>query len=216
MKLLRIMPVVAALALSGCGGTGVDERVDQNGPGPLPTPTLQLVSVSSNEVELAWQPVSGADEYVVERRDPGEDFEEVIRTSLTSLIDAGVVPQTSYRYRMFATGAGRAPSPLSALLVVDTPAPPPLPDPENLRATAVSATEVTLEWDAVEGADFYRAFRDPTDGGETVEVGTPVETTLTDTTVEAATSYTYTVLSFRNDGSHSTPGALVTVTTPGG
>ena len=95
----------------------------------------------------------------------------------------------------------------------------PVPDaeppsaPEHLTATAPTATRVNLSWEAsrddvgVTGYDVYR--------NEAFLVSVGAETTTTDQTVAASTTYAYHVLARDASGKLSEPSNTATVTTPG-
>ena len=65
--------------------------------------------------------------------------------------------------------------------------------PENIEATALSASTVSLSWDAVEDADSYNVYRD---GDSIANVANP---TYTDKDLEYNTEYCYIVTTVRGD-----------------
>lgn len=87
--------------------------------------------------------------------------------------------------------------------------------PTNLVATAASASQVNLGWQ--DNADNERGFRveRSLDGSNFVQVGTtdPNDTTFSDTTVTANTTFFYRVFAFNNFGS-SAPSNIASATTP--
>jgi uncharacterized repeat protein (TIGR03806 family) len=110
----------------------------------------------------------------------------------------------------------------------DSPAPPPPPIapadtsapsvPAGLTATAVSATRVDLQWTAAtdtggSGLAGYRVLRG---GTQVAQLGATV-TTYSDTTVVAATQYSYTVRAFdaATPANVSADSTTATATTPG-
>lgn len=83
--------------------------------------------------------------------------------------------------------------------------------PGNLRTPNVTATAVTLAWDASTdnvGVTSYRVFR----GG--VEIGSSATTSFVDNTVAANTTYSYTVQARDAAGNVSQPAGPLAVTTP--
>jgi chitodextrinase len=87
--------------------------------------------------------------------------------------------------------------------------------PAGLAATSVTASSVSLSWNASTdnvGVSGYTVYRNGTaigtTGGST--------TTYTDSTVAPSTSYSYTVDAFDNAGNHSAQSAALPVTTPAG
>jgi Ca2+-binding RTX toxin-like protein len=94
---------------------------------------------------------------------------------------------------------------------------PPDPDdqdpspPGNLRTTTLTATRVVLMWNASSddvGVEGYRVRRD------SAGLGTTSATTFTDDSVDASTTYEYTVVAF--DAAGNTASSSLQVTTPGG
>ena len=83
--------------------------------------------------------------------------------------------------------------------------------PTGLTAGTVTATKVPLSWTAStddQGVAGYRVFRNGT------QVGEVADTSFTDTTVAASTTYSYTVKAFDGAGNVSEPSAPLPVTTP--
>jgi hypothetical protein len=85
--------------------------------------------------------------------------------------------------------------------------------PTNLTATANGSTQVDLNWTPSTdntGVTGYNVYRDGT------KIATTSATTYSDTTVSAATTYTYTVDAYDAAGNTSAQTAAVTVTLPTG
>jgi chitodextrinase len=90
---------------------------------------------------------------------------------------------------------------------VDTTAPS---TPDNLQATAVSASQIDLSWNASTddvGVTGYRIYRDGT------LITTTANTTYQDTGLSASTTYTYTVSAFDAAGNESYQSLLASATT---
>ena len=88
--------------------------------------------------------------------------------------------------------------------------------PANLTATAVSPSQVNLSWNASTdnvGVAGYTVYRDGSPIASTSGANT---TSYSDTSVAAATTYTYTVDAIDGAGNHSPPSGPVSVTTPSG
>jgi glycosidase/fibronectin type 3 domain-containing protein len=71
--------------------------------------------------------------------------------------------------------------------------------PANLKAEAGNGS-VTLTWDAVEGADGYRVYRAPIEGGAVELLGGVTGTSYTDAAVENGIKYYYAVTATRGSG----------------
>jgi len=82
--------------------------------------------------------------------------------------------------------------------------------PTSLRTTSVGATSVALAWTASTdnvGVTGYRVFRGAT------QIGTPTDTTFTDTGLTPATAYSYTVRAVDAAGNPSAASSALAVTT---
>ena len=75
---------------------------------------------------------------------------------------------------------------VNGTITVGTP-----PAPPRVMATAVSASQVTVSWDAVAGADSYQVWRST--GGAFAQIGTPAGAPFLDNAVVANTTYLYRV-----------------------
>lgn len=98
--------------------------------------------------------------------------------------------------------------------LTETPEPNPLQSPQNLAASSVTATGLTLNWTAVVGADHYR-IQQSSDAGVTWTTLTPDPTTNTKsvTGLSASTAYKFRVAS-EVDGIFSAYSEPISVTTP--
>jgi len=86
--------------------------------------------------------------------------------------------------------------------------------PTGLTATSVTASSVSLQWNASTdnvGVTGYTIYRNGSQVGSTGGAGS---TSFTDVTVAPSTSYTYTVDAFDGSGNHSAQSTAVPVTTP--
>jgi len=85
--------------------------------------------------------------------------------------------------------------------------------PANVTATAVSSSSITVSWPAVSRASSYIVYRSTYSGGPYSEVGTPTDTSYTDTGLTAATTYYYRVAAV-NTGGNSAQSSYVSAFTP--
>jgi hypothetical protein len=89
-----------ALAVAACGG---DDDDNGNGPSPLATPTnLVAQATSSTAIQVGFATVAGAVGYIVERAETGGSFAVVSEPTTNAFTDTGLLPNTSYRYRVAA------------------------------------------------------------------------------------------------------------------
>ncbi len=117
------------------------------------TPTnLTATTVSSTEIDLSWDAVTGTfTGYVLERstENTDESFVEIatLDTDATDYSDTGLTGGTTYFYRIKAVNSTSS-SPYSNVATADTEAPA---GPTGLTAEASSSTTIDISWDAVSG-----------------------------------------------------------------
>ena len=101
------------------------------------------------------------------------------------------------------------PTPANWSWTIDTTAPP---APGSVTASALSGTQVSLSWTSVTDASGIAGYDVYRDGTLLLQLG-PV-TSVTDSTVQPATTYQYTIRARDNAGNVSSDSAPATVTTP--
>ena len=106
---------------------------------------LRVEALSYNQVNISFDAVGNADEYIILR-----NGEEIARTALTSYTDKEVSPETSYTYEVIAVNEVGESDPVSATVTTEG-----LPTIQNVQAT-VDGQKITITWDALEGANRYR------------------------------------------------------------
>jgi membrane peptidoglycan carboxypeptidase len=84
--------------------------------------------------------------------------------------------------------------------------------PSGLKVTSSTTTSVQLSWNRVDGAKNYLVLRSESEAGPFTIAGETANTSYTDSQVEAGKTYSYKIVSQDNDGNHSTPSIVVTVT----
>lgn len=137
--------------------------------GPLPPPPVAPSGLTANaasysEVDLAWNDNSDNESsFKIERcKDEGggapcTDFAQVAQAgrNSTSYRDVGLTGNSTYRYRVRASNAGRR-SDYSNVADATTPPPPPPPAaPSGLQATAVSTSRIDLTWNDNSSDEHY-------------------------------------------------------------
>jgi fibronectin type 3 domain-containing protein len=122
-----------------------------------PPATFTATGASATSIALAWQPVTDATTYKIERSPDGSTWTALTpATALTgtssSYTDATVLPATSYYYEIFAVNANGTSlaSPVSHVLTV--------PAASVLTASLVSSTQINLTWTAITGATGYQLY----------------------------------------------------------
>ena len=173
---------------------------------------VQATAPVSNRVDLTWDAASdnrGVTGYVVSRG--GAVLTTVTDTAYSDLT---VSPSTPYSYTVQAVDAAGNASQASTPATVTTPAPVdnvPPDQPTGLQATATGATEVDLTWDAATpDVATFTLYRD----GAVLTSLPATTTSYSDTTVAAATSYSYTLDAVDAAGNHSTATPPSGATTP--
>jgi len=181
---------------------------------PPSTPTnLQATAVSPSAISLSWDASFddlGVDGYTVYRGGV-----PIATTTTNTYTDTGLVPETLYTYTVDAfdtvgnVSAQSAPASATTLPDVTPPS-----VPTDLSAVTSSLDEISLTWTAsvddvvVAGYEIYR------DG---VLLITTANTSYTDTGLDPATPYTYTVRAFDlvpNVSAHSSPASASTPASP--
>jgi chitinase len=244
-KRLRTVLVIPAivLALASCGGGGQgDDGPDSGSPPTTPTPSPGTVDTTAptvpqgvtataqtpTQVLVSWSASTdagtGVAGYRVFRNGDGTPIATVQTLTYT---DGSVAANTAYSYTIVAfDGASPANvSAPSAAVSATTPPMPPQPDttppstPAQLRATALSTSEIGLEWNASTdsgmGVAGYRIYRD----GNATPIAAVQTTSFTDSGLAAGTRYTYTVLGYdgatpANESALSNSASATTRTTP--
>ena len=189
---------------------------------PTAPGTLTATGVGATQVNLAWTAATdnvGVAGYQVERcAGVGcSTFVLLVSPTGTSATDTGLVPGTSYSYRvraLDAAGNAGAYSTTASATPLDTTAPT---APGSLTATAVGATQVNLAWTAATdnvGVAGYQVERCAGVGCSTfVLLVSPTGTSASDTGVGPATSYSYRVRAVDAAGNLSAYSATASATT---
>jgi titin len=182
---------------------------------PIPPDALTALSVSSTQIDLAWNDVVTETGYRIERSLDGETEWTPVGTTgqdVTTFSDVELSPSTGYHYRVFANNAG-GDSPTSSVATATTFTDPPSP-PDALIATSMSSTQIDLEWTDVATETGYSIERSL--DGETEWI--PITTTdqdvkiYSDTGLSPGTNYYYRVFA-TNAGGDSPTSSVASATT---
>ncbi len=123
----------------------------------LAAPTnLRATAQTSTSIFLAWDAVNGADGYTIQYCDglscTPDETSTIASGSTTAKTITGLTSNTIYRFQIKSTGtAPEIDSAYSSTISQSTS----LDTPTNLRTTAQTGTTVSLEWDAITGANGY-------------------------------------------------------------
>ncbi|MGM9593229.1 MAG: GH25 family lysozyme [Candidatus Onthomonas sp.] len=157
---------------------------------PLDTPSVKTIANSSTGIQLQWNSVAGAKQYIVYRKTDGTSWSKLAVVSDLSYIDQSAVSGTAYTYTLRAYADGQKSCYNTAgytCLRLETP--------ELTQAQQISSG-VRISWNPVSGADGYRVYRRTTGSGWKL-LGTVSGTRYVDTDpLEEASVYCYTVRAY--------------------
>lgn len=147
-------------------------------------------------VSLSWTGVDDAAKYNVYRKvGESDNYELLAGTTTNSYVDQAVDVGLTYSYRVStsdAAGAETGPSNAVSVSLIDPSVPIPAA-PSHLRTGDVNKNDLTVIWDASEGARTYRIYRSDSEDGDFEPVGRTQDTSFTDTTVLTTIPYYYKV-----------------------
>jgi hypothetical protein len=195
-------------AASGSSVTYTVAAIDPSGTGPasgvdvltLPAAPDAATSsaVTASGATLTWDPVVGADDYLV-----AADGSLIASVTGTDYTDGSASGGTSVAYTIVAVDASGAGAPSTPTTVVT------LPDaPNALAASAVTGVGATLTWDPVAGATDYVVY------AQGVAVATLTQTDFVDTTAVSGTTVAYTVAAADGSGTGAPAGPVTVVIIP--
>ncbi len=217
VPVVLVVILLAGFSLFGSRLLGLSDSVAPTAPS-----NVRAIGATAQQVDLTWDPVSdssGVKEYRIVRADNGRERIAVTNRFYDTMdVTAGV----TYAYTVLAVdGAGNVSPPSepvtvqtpvfdSAACAIDSTAPT---QPSNLRATVVTATAITLEWDPATdaggcGLAGYHLLRDGQDTGISV-----AGTTVTEDGLEPNQSYVYSIVARDNASNDSVASAGLDVAT---
>ena len=174
----------------------------------LSVPANVTVEAGNKKVIISWGAVENATEYIVQRLE-NDIWSTVGISEGCSFTDTELTNGTVYSYKVIAVN-GDVQSEASE--IVNAVPEAPIPEaPTNVKATA-GDKQVTVTWNAVDGATQYRVQR--LNGSTWSTVGSPKTNSFTNTGLTNGTSYSYRVLALV-DGKWSGVSAVVTAAPKG-
>jgi fibronectin type 3 domain-containing protein len=181
-----------------------------------PAPTgLQVTAFTSNSISLSWNSVSGASNYRVYRSNSETGTYSSISGNInnTSYTNSGLTAGTTYYYKVSAVSSNNTESPQSEP-VSGTPN---WPAPTGLRVTGSTNTSISLSWNSVSGASYYRVYRSNSETGTYSSIsGNINNTSYTNSGLPMGTTYYYKVSATDSYGGSPGPqSASVSGTTSG-
>jgi uncharacterized repeat protein (TIGR03806 family) len=159
-------------------------------PETTPTGLTATNGILPDRIDLAWNPVTGADLYTIYRNttDAFVSALPLTTTASTSYSDTSAVYGTTYFYWVTATvdSTESSPGPSAEGLRLITP-------PDGVSATdAQFFDRIDVSWSAVNNASSYSIFRSTTNLFSSAgQIGTSASTAFSDTSAIAGTTYFY-------------------------
>ena len=224
---LGVAAVDAATNISGTASTTARTAACSDTTPPSTPGTLSATAAAAAEIDLTWGASTdnvGVTGYEVFRCQGAgcTTFTLLTQTAVTTYQDTTVSPASSYSYEARALDGGGNRSPFSNAATATTPAstdttPPSAPGP--LSSAVISPTEIDLSWGAATdnvGVTGYRIDRCQgagcTDFSHLVQLAGS-GTSYKDTTVAAATTYSYQVRALDAAGNLGPYSNVATATT---
>jgi fibronectin type 3 domain-containing protein len=135
---------------------------------------LTASTVSTSQIDLAWNAVTGATGYKIDRSANGVTWVRIAATTsgVTSFRSSGLLPGITYYYRVEAVDAVglSAPSDPTSAATLQRPN-----APTGLTATTISCFQINLAWNSAVGVGAYRIERSA-DGVNWALIGTTLGT----------------------------------------
>jgi fibronectin type 3 domain-containing protein len=153
-----------------------------------PAPGLAVTAVSSNQINLAWNIVTNAASYNVKRSTTNGGPYVTIATgwTMTNYADVSLAGTTTYFYVVSGVNAGgEGTNSIQASATTLLAA--------GLTATAVSANQISLTWNAITNAASYNVKRSAVSGGPYSAIATGVTATNYTDTVPTGMKYYYVI-----------------------
>ena len=155
-------------------------------------------STATGIITLTWTPVDGAAEYRVYRYISATAYEPIGETAECTFVDAGRAIGTKYAYRVSAVN-GSDESVLTNTVYCTAASIPAMPT--DVIAESTATKEITVSWQAVEGAGMYRVYR-YNSATTYVLIGETSQTFFTDVGRKIGEGYAYRVSAVLSDGAH--------------
>jgi len=216
-KYLVLLLIPLVIALSGCGGG--KKKLVAPPPAPSAPSNLSANAISSTEVNLNWQDNSTNEKgFYLYRRGTGNYAKvAILGANATSYDDDGLMPETSYWYKVIAYNDGGESASSNEVNVRTPSGPEPEPElqaPTNLTATAVSYKQINLSWkDNSTNEDGYKV-KVRHNGGvyDTIAELGPNATRYEHSKLQPMTEYEYYVVVYRGEDWVNSEGGASAIT----
>ena len=149
---ILIFTIFLSFSLISCGGSGSGGKTDTlNPPGNVKASQGEFL----DKIEISWEIVTNAISYSISRTVSGTSNWQTLGTSnVNSFTDTNVSPGEKYDYKVTASSETLV-SEASQAFLGNTA----MTVPANIDATDTKTTEITVTWDAVDGASSYAIYR---------------------------------------------------------
>ncbi|MBR5251272.1 MAG: hypothetical protein IKV52_00420 [Oscillospiraceae bacterium] len=163
----------------------------------LPRPTVTVTNIASTgKIQLYWNAVEGAKEYKVYRSTAKDGEYRLLKTvKSTSFKNTSINAGETYWYKVKAIHTNSSATSAYSTAVgrtVDLPQP-------KVTATLTSKGKPRIEWNAVDGAKEYAVYRATSENGTYKKMFTTTNTSYTNTSATAGTTYYYKVKAIHTD-----------------
>ena len=181
------------------------------------SPSIPVITsatpVSSNQINLVWS--SSTDNVAVSGYKVYRDDSQIATTSALSLADSGLATSNLYKYNVSAyDAAGNVSATSSSIstttLATSTPDTTLPTQPTNLAASAISTSQINLNWTASTdnvGVTGYKVYRN---GGF---INNSTAANYNDTGLAATTTYSYNIIAYDSAGNLSATSSTASATT---
>ncbi len=173
---------------------------------------VKASSFGAGQIYLNWDSVDKATFYNVYRATAGFGNYDLIASMITPFhIDNSVTSGTTYYYKVQAgngSGVGSFSNAVNANSIITND----LGVPPNIKAVAISSTEISLTWEKVQHATYYTIYRATAGTGDYDVVGTVSTSYFTDSKCVPQTTYDYKIQAGSNiaTGAQSGPVSVKT------
>src|ERR1039458_9662941 len=186
---------------------------------PAAPASVAATAVSATKIGLKWSTAGSGglpvQYYHVFRGSSAANLSQVAVVTQTSYTDTSVKPAVTYYYAVQAADTGADLSPTSAIVSAKTQASPAAPT--NLVATPASTSKIGLTWSAAVSGGLpiqdYLVYRGTTSSNLS-QFAIALQTTYTDSTVAAGTTYYYAIAATDTAADVSPMSAIVTAIVP--
>jgi fibronectin type 3 domain-containing protein len=172
---------------------------------------LTAEAASSTSISLSWNSVDGAEAYRILRStsDTGP-FAEVGECQTTSYTDNDLETGATYFYYVTAYSGVNESAPSGTVQITLTATAP--ETPQNVSASAISSSEISISFNAATGASGYRIYRSASESGSFTLLSEVGGSPYSNTGLNSGSTWYYRVSAY-NDGGESAQSGTVSATT---